>query len=230
MPDHPPPHPRPVRSFVLRTGRMTAGQRRALAEHWPDFGIDLEAGRMDAAQIFGRRRPLVLEIGFGMGDSLLDMCRAEPDKDFIGVEVHPPGVGHLLARAAAAGIDNLRIYRADAQDVLRDCIADGAIARVQIYFPDPWPKKKHHKRRLLQPDFVAHLAQKVCADGLLHLATDWQNYAEQMRIVLEAAAGWVNIAGPGCYAEPPAWRPPTKFERRGRGLGHGVWELLYRKI
>jgi tRNA (guanine-N7-)-methyltransferase len=221
--------PRRVRSFVLRHGRMTPGQRRAFEEQWPRFGLAREQGPLDAQRVFGRAAPLVLEIGFGMGDSLADMAQASPERDFIGIEVHRPGVGRLLNAAAERGLDNLRIYCDDAVEVLRDCIADDSLDRVQIYFPDPWPKKKHHKRRLIQPHFVQLLRRKLRPGGLLHLATDWQDYAEHMLAVLEDSEGLVNGAAAGAYSPRPDWRPVTKFERRGAGLGHGVWDLLFEK-
>lgn len=221
---------KPVRSYVVRAGRMTEAQRRALAEHWPRYGLQLDAGRVDFDAVFGRSAPRVLEIGFGMGDSLLAMALAEPDKDFVGVEVHPPGVGRLLNHAARADVANLRVYLADAVDVLRECIPEASLARVQIYFPDPWHKKKHHKRRIIQPAFIALLLARLQRGGVLHLATDWQNYAEQMLLELEAEPQLINTAGAGQYAERPAFRPETKFERRGQRLGHGVWDLLFERV
>ena len=221
---------KPVRSYVVRAGRMTEAQRRALSEHWLRYGLQLDADRIDFDAVFGRAAPKVLEIGFGMGDSLLTMAQAEPDKDYIGIEVHPPGVGRLLNNAVQADVGNLRVYLADAVDVLRECIAEASLARIQIYFPDPWHKKKHHKRRIIQPEFIALLATRLQRGGVLHLATDWQNYAEQMLLELEAEAQLINTAGLGKYAERPAFRPETKFERRGQRLGHGVWDLLFERI
>lgn len=222
--------PKPVRSYVVRAGRVTDAQRRALAEHWPRYGLQLADGPVDLQAVFGRQAPCVLEIGFGMGDSLLAMARAEPDKNFIGVEVHPPGVGRLLNNAAAADVDNLRVYLADATDVVAECLAEGSLHRIQIYFPDPWHKKKHHKRRIIQPAFVEQLARRLEPGGWLHLATDWQPYAEQMLVELEAEQQLVNTAGRGSYAQRPAFRPETKFERRGQRLGHGVWDLIFERI
>ncbi|WP_346838165.1 tRNA (guanosine(46)-N7)-methyltransferase TrmB [Microbulbifer sp. SAOS-129_SWC] len=218
-----------IRSYVIRAGRMTEGQRRAFDTYWGSFGLSLFDGPLDPQAVFGRSAPLVLEIGFGMGDSLLAMAEAEPDKDFIGIEVHPPGVGRLINNAGKAGVKNLRVYMADAVDVLNDCIADGALARFQLYFPDPWHKKKHHKRRIVQPEFVRLLCIKLATGGLLHMATDWENYAEHMLEVLEAEAMLENTAGAGHYAPRPQFRPETKFERRGQRLGHGVWDLLYKR-
>lgn len=221
-------HLRSVRSFVLRTGRMTAGQQRALDEYWPRWGLEREQGRLDFAQVFGRRAPVVLEIGFGMGQSLVAMAKSAPDKDFIGIEVHRPGVGRLLHDMAEQGVDNIRAYCDDAVEVLEQCIADDSLAAVQIFFPDPWHKKKHHKRRLIQPEFVQLLRRKLAPGGVLHAATDWQDYAEHMLDVLSRAEGFRNRAGEG-YAPRPEHRPKTKFEMRGERLGHGVWDLLFEK-
>jgi len=218
-----------IRSYVIRAGRMTDAQRKAFADHWASYGLSLHDGLADWESIFGRRAPVVLEIGFGMGNSLLKMAAAAPDKDFVGIEVHPPGVGRLINNAAEEGLTNLRVYMADALDVLDDCIADGSLSRVQIYFPDPWHKKKHHKRRIIQPAFVEKLRSKLEIGGILHLATDWENYAEHMLEVMTAAQGYVNEAGRG-YSPRPDFRPVTKFERRGERLGHGVWDLLFRRI
>jgi len=215
-----------IRSYVIRGGRMTEGQRKAFDDHWDFYGLSLHSGSARWSQIFGREAPVVLEIGFGMGDSLLEMAQAEPDKDFIGIEVHPPGVGRLINNAAEQQVKNLRVYMADAVDVLQDCIPDQSLSRVQIYFPDPWHKKKHNKRRIIQPDFIQLLRAKLNIGGLIHLATDWQNYAEQMLEVMSQAEGFSNEAGDG-YGERPAFRPVTKFERRGERLGHGVWDLLF---
>ncbi len=217
-----------IRSYVIRAGRMTDAQRKAFDDHWAAYGLSLHDGPADWRRIFGRAAPVVLEIGFGMGDSLLEMAEAEPDKDFVGIEVHPPGVGRLINNAAERGLANVRVYMADALDVLDDCIADGSLSRVQVYFPDPWHKKKHHKRRIIQAAFVERLRGKLGIGGILHLATDWQNYAEHMLEVMSAAPGYVNEAGQG-YSPRPDFRPITKFERRGERLGHGVWDLLFRR-
>jgi tRNA (guanine-N7-)-methyltransferase len=219
---------RAIRSFVLRTGRMTPGQERALAEHWPSKGLLRENGRLDYRATFGRDAPVVLEIGFGMGASLVAMAQAAPATDFIGIEVHRPGVGRLLASMAEQGVDNIRAYCDDAVEVLEQCIADDSLAGVQIFFPDPWHKKKHNKRRLVQPEFVQRLRKKLQVGGVIHLATDWQNYAEQMLAVMSAADGFSNQYDG--YAPRPASRPLTKFEARGERLGHGVWDLLFKKI
>lgn len=218
---------RRIRSFVLRTGRMTEGQKRAYDFHWPDKGLAREAGMVDFAAVFQRRAPVVFEIGFGMGDSLAAMAAAAPETDFIGVEVHRPGVGRLMHLIDEGGINNLRAYCDDAVEVLENCIPDASLSRVQIYFPDPWHKKRHHKRRLVQPAFVQLLRRKLQLGGQLHLATDWQHYAEHMMEVMSAAEGYRNQAGEGQYAPRPDYRPVTKFEKRGERLGHGVWDLLF---
>ncbi|MFS1523627.1 tRNA (guanosine(46)-N7)-methyltransferase TrmB [Microbulbifer sp. 2304DJ12-6] len=219
-----------IRSYVMRAGRITEGQRRAFDTYWGQYGLSLFDGPPNARAVFGREAPLVLEIGFGMGDSLLAMAQAEPEKDFIGIEVHPPGVGRLINNAGKAGVKNLRVYMADALDVLNDCIRNGSLDRFQLYFPDPWHKKKHHKRRIVQPEFVHLICNKLKTGGQLHMATDWQNYAEHMQAVLQAAHPLENTAADGGTVERPQWRPQTKFERRGQRLGHGVWDLLYRRL
>lgn len=218
-----------IRSFVIRAGRITVGQKNAFDTWWPEYGLSLHDGAIDASQIFKREASLVLEIGFGMGDSLLEMARQETDTDFIGIEVHPPGVGRLLAVAGKEKLGNLRVYMADAMDVLDDCIADASVDRLQLYFPDPWHKKKHHKRRILQPAFVQKIRQKLKPGGVFHLATDWQNYAEYMLEVMTQAEGFSNLAQIGDYCPRPDYRPITKFERRGERLGHGVWDLLFQR-
>ena len=220
---------RPVRSYVLRPGRMTEGQRQALSRHWPAYGLEVADGLLSTRQAFGRQAPVVLEIGFGMGDSLLQMAEQRPDTDFIGVEVHPPGVGRLLMGCADRGLTNLRVYQHDAVEVVARCIPEVSLAGVQIYFPDPWPKKKHHKRRLVQAPLVALIMEKLKTGGYLHLATDRQPYAEEMLEVLEAQPALHNRAADGGYVERPEWRPETKFERRGERLGHGVWDLLFER-
>jgi tRNA (guanine-N7-)-methyltransferase len=219
---------RRIRSFVLRAGRMTPGQQRAFDEYWPQQGLLREQGLLDFQQAFGRTAPVILEIGFGMGQSLVEMAAAAPERDFIGIEVHRPGVGKLLHSMAERGVGNIRIYCDDAVEVLQQCIPDASLAGAQIFFPDPWHKKKHHKRRLIQPDFVQLLRGKLAPGGVLHVATDWQDYAEQILEVLSAAPGFKNQAGDG-YAPRPDYRPKTKFEQRGERLGHGVWDLLFVK-
>jgi len=219
-----------IRSYVVRAGRMTDGQRKAFDDSWAQYGLKLADGAIDTDTEFGRSGPKVLEIGFGMGDSLLQMAAAEPETDFIGIEVHPPGVGTLMNGAKERGIENLRVYLADANDVLEECFAAQSIDRLQLYFPDPWHKKKHNKRRIVQPEFVQLIREKLRPGGLLHMATDWEHYAEQMLETLDAAEGFENIAGLGAYSPRPDYRPMTKFEMRGERLGHGVWDLIYKKI
>ena len=219
-----------IRSYVVRAGRMTDGQRNAFDNSWAQYGLKLADGAIDTDAEFARSGPKVLEIGFGMGDSLLQMAVAEPETDFIGIEVHPPGVGTLMNGAKERGIENLRVYLADANDVLEECFAAQSIDRLQLYFPDPWHKKKHNKRRIVQPEFVQLVREKLRPGGVLHMATDWEHYAEQMLETLDAAEGFENIAGLGAYSPRPDYRPMTKFEMRGERLGHGVWDLIYKKI
>ena len=218
---------RPIRSYVLRAGRMGSGQVRALEELGPRFILPFEPGCVDWHAVFGRSAPRVLEIGFGMGAATAEIAIARPDNDFIGVEVHPPGVGALLQRIAQHGIGNLRIVQHDAVQVLQQMVAPGSLAGVHVYFPDPWPKKRHHKRRLIQPPLVALLASRLAPGAYVHCATDWQPYAEQMLQVLSDEASLVNTSA--AYAARPAWRPLTKFEQRGLNLGHGVWDLVFVK-
>lgn len=219
-------HPRTVRSYVIRGGRLTPSQHNALEKFWPLYGISDLTAPFDAVAHFGRQAPLVLEIGFGMGDSLLAMARSHPEKDFIGIEVHKPGVGRLLHEIDALGLRNLRLYCHDAKEILRDCIPDGALSCVQIFFPDPWHKKKHNKRRLVQSEFMAALRQKLAVGGCVHMATDWEPYAAQMLEVMSALPGYRNAAGPGQYASVTD-RPLTKFEKRGQRLGHVVNDLVF---
>lgn len=218
---------RGVRSFVLRQGRMTEGQKKAYERNWPKYGLTREHGMIDPRQIFGRDNMLNLEIGFGMGQSLADMAEAAPEQDFIGVEVHLPGVGALLKEVEDRGLENVRIYAIDANDVVDLCLPDAALDRVMVYFPDPWPKKKHHKRRLVQHDLVQRLRHKLRVGGILHLATDWENYAEYMMEIMSESEGFENSVEPGAFAPRPDERPMTKFEKRGENLGHGVWDLLF---
>jgi len=220
---------RRIRSFVMRAGRMTEGQQRGWDEGFARFGVTIEQGLLDWDRAFGRGGERVLEIGFGMGDSLLAMAEARPDVNYLGIEVHRPGVGRLLAQAMDRGIENIRVYAEDAVPILRDCIAPDSLNALQVYFPDPWHKKRHNKRRLIQPEFIAMAAQRIAPGGLVHLATDWEPYAEHMLEVMEQEAALENVAGAAQYSERPSWRPETKFERRGARLGHGAWDLLYRR-
>lgn len=212
---------RAIRSYVIRQGRLTDGQRRALADHWPRFGLDLDDGPVDPSRVFDVVRPITIEIGFGMGDSLFELAASQPERNFIGIEVHPPGVGHLLIRAAQAGLDNLKVFNADGIDVMRYAIVEATAEQILVFFPDPWHKKKHHKRRLLNRDYLALLASRLQPGGILHIATDWEPYAESIR----EAVREVDALEP---ADPPP-RPITKYEQRGRRLGHEVTDLAYAK-
>ncbi len=218
---------RPIKSFVTRPGRMGTGQIKALTELGPKFVLPYKAERLDPAAFFGRSAPLVLEIGFGMGAATADIAQTLPDHDFIGCEVHEPGVGALLKLIGEREIGNIRIVQHDAVEVLRDMVGEAALDGVHIFFPDPWHKKRHNKRRLIQPPFVANLVKHLKPGGYLHCATDWQPYAEQMLEVLSAEPTLLNTAAG--YADKPAYRPLTKFEARGLKLGHGVWDLVFRK-
>jgi len=222
--------PRRVRSYVRREGRLTVGQERALRELWPRYGVDPGQALLDPERLFGRKAPLTLEIGFGNGLSLAEMAQAMPEHDFLGVEVYRPGIGRLLLELEARGLDNVCVIYGDGAEVLAYNIADASLDSVQIFFPDPWPKKRHHKRRLIQPGFVAILARKLRPGGRLHLATDWQDYALHMQAVLDREGRFRSLGGPDGLAEAPAYRPRTKFEARGEGLGHGVWDLLYERL
>ena len=220
---------RRVRSFVLREGRLTKGQEQALERLWPVHGLERRDGMISPGDLFNRDLPIVFEIGYGMGQSLADMAKAAPDMGFIGVEVHRPGVGALLLAINEQQLSNVRSYCDDAVDILQQCIPDESLTRLQLYFPDPWHKKKHHKRRIVQPAFAQLVQQKLKQGGVFHMATDWENYAEHMMEVMSAEKGWENQAGENNFSPRPAWRPETKFERRGARLGHGVWDLLFEK-
>ena len=227
MDEPPTPARRPIRSFVLRAGRMGPGQQRALADLGPRYVLPFAPAPLDWDAVFGRAAPRVLEIGFGMGDATAAVAAAQPDTDFIGIEVHAPGVGALLKRIGELQLGNLRIVQHDAVQVLAHMLAPASLAGVHLWFPDPWHKKKHHKRRLIQGPFVAQLASRLAPGGYLHCATDWQAYAQQMLQVLAEEALLENTAAD--YAPRPPWRPQTKFEQRGLKLGHGVWDLVFRR-
>ena len=220
-------HPRSIRSFVMRAGRTTEGQAKALSELGPRFLLPYAAQPLDLPAVFGRTAPVVLEIGFGMGDATAKIAATLPDTDFIGCEVHEPGVGSLLKQIGERGLNNLRIVQHDAVEVLEHMIRPGSLAGVHVFFPDPWHKKRHNKRRLIQAPFVADLVRHLVPGGYIHCATDWEPYAHQMLEVLGADPDLVNTAEG--YAEKPAYRPLTKFENRGLKLGHGVWDLVFRK-
>ena len=225
----PNPGHREIRSFVLRQGRFTPAQQRAFDELWPRFGLDYSGEPRDYDTVFGRQALRVLEIGFGNGDALRFAAQQDPARDYIGLEVHAPGVGRLLNALAEDGSDHVRLYHHDAVEVLRHEVAEGSLDEVRIYFPDPWHKKRHNKRRLIQPAFAELLVSRLRVGGRLHAATDWQDYAEQMWDVLDATPGLVNRAGPRGHVPRPDWRPQTHFETRGQKLGHGVWDLVYDK-
>ena len=219
-------HPRrPMRSFVLRAGRMGTGQQRALQTLGPQYLLPFQPRLLDAATVFGRQAPLVLEIGFGMGDATAQIAAAQPGIDFLGVEVHEPGVGALLRQIGERGLQNLRLVQHDAVEVLQQMLAPASLDAVHIYFPDPWHKKRHHKRRLIQPPLVSLLASRLKLGGRLHCATDWEDYAQQMLQVLGNEPLLLNSAEG--YAPRPEMRPLTKFEARGQRLGHGVWDLVF---
>ncbi len=223
------PGARRIRSFVLRQGRFTPAQQRAFDDYWSRYGLDPAAAPRDFEAVFGRRAPLVLEIGFGNGGQLLHSVMTEPSRDFIGVEVHRPGIGRLMNDLAKAGVANVKLYNHDAVEVLAHDIAPSSLAEVRIYFPDPWHKKRHNKRRLIQPDFLALLASRVASGGRLHLATDWADYADHMREVLAAAPDWRTDPAHANSDERPPWRIETHFERRGVRLGHGVWDFVHER-
>ncbi len=222
------PKPHTIRSFIRRQGRITLAQHRALEDLWPIYGLAADQ-TLNAQQVFGRTAPLVLEIGFGNGESLAAMAKASPDTDFIGIEVHRPGVGHLLLCADEQGLTNLRVYCADAIEILTQHIADASLDRVQLFFPDPWPKKRHHKRRIVRPDFLDLICRKLKSGGVFHAATDWEPYAEHMAEALAACPALISLAEASAFSPRPAYRPLTKFETRGQRLGHGVWDLIYRR-
>lgn len=224
----PPSLRRAVRSFVLRQGRMTDGQRKALDNLWPRYGLDA-AQPFEATTAFGREAPLILEIGFGNGESLLDQATRHPEWNFVGIEVHAPGIGHLLGELDKRGLTNVRVYRADAIQILEERIPDAGLDGIHLYFPDPWPKKRHRKRRIVNDEFVALIARKLHPGGFFHAATDWDDYALWMLEHLNRCPQLVNIAADGRFVENSGRRPLTRFERRGTRLGHGVWDLLYKR-
>jgi tRNA (guanine-N7-)-methyltransferase len=221
---------RRIRSFVLRQGRLTSAQRRALECHWLAYGIDYTTGLIDLAHVFGNSAPVTLEIGFGNGDSLLQQALGAPERNFLGIEVHRPGVGQLLHRAAEAGLRNLRVINHDAVEVLREMIPHDSLDCVQLFFPDPWHKRRHHKRRIMQPEFVQQVRVLLQQGGMFHMATDWMEYAAHMLVVMEHSEGFVNAAGTGQLASLLIHRPETHFEHRGRRLGHEVRDLVFVRI
>jgi tRNA (guanine-N7-)-methyltransferase len=222
------PHRR-VRSFVVRAGRMTDAQQRAWRELWPQLGIETTDAPLDLDHIFGRRAPRTLEIGFGNGETLVTLAAAHPDRDYLGIEVHRPGIGHLMLRARESGLANVRVVCRDAVEVLDRCLAEASLDEVLLYFPDPWPKKRHHKRRIVQPAFVTLIASRLRPGGLLRMATDWLPYAEHMLAVAGACPSLVNESPTSDYVPRPGSRPQTRFERRGRLHGHDVRDLSFRR-
>lgn len=218
---------RGIRSFVVRAGRMTAAQERAWTELWPRYGVETADQPLDLPALFGREAPRTLEIGFGNGESLVTLAAAHPERDFLGIEVHRPGVGHLMLRAEEFGLANLRVICRDAVEVLGQCLAPGSLDEVLLYFPDPWPKKRHHKRRIVQAPFVELVASRLRAGGVLRMATDWQPYAAHMLEVASGCTALRNESPDGAYVARPDSRPVTRFERRGHRLGHDVWDLAF---
>lgn len=221
---------RKIRSFVRREGRLTKGQEQAMNDCWPTMGIDFQQEKLNWVEVFGNDNPVVLEIGFGMGASLVEMAKNAPEKNFIGIEVHSPGVGACLMAARDAGITNLRVMCHDAVEVFEFMLPEQSLDTVQLFFPDPWHKKRHHKRRIVQAEFAEMLRSKLKIGGIFHMATDWENYAEHMVEVMDVAPGYKNTAVDGPYIPRPDERPLTKFEARGHRLGHGVWDMKYARI
>lgn len=222
------PSRRPVRSFVIRSGRLTDSQRKAIDYHWDDYVVPFDSAISNWSEVFQREQSLTVEIGFGMGDSLLQMASEQPQMNFLGIEVHKAGVGKLLNGISKLGLTNIKLVCDDAVEVVKHSIKSQSVDRFLIFFPDPWHKKRHHKRRIIQPEFVALLADRLRVNGCLHLATDWQPYAEHMVEVLDGENTLRNAVSEGVYWSTPE-RPATKFEQRGKRLGHGVWDLLYIK-
>ena len=220
---------RPVRSFVRREGRMTTAQKRALTDLWAIYGIDDDAAPVNE-HLFGAPRDLTLEIGFGDGDTLVTMASEEPERGFIGIDPHRPGAGRTLLQLERASIDNVRMIIGDGAQLLPQLITSASLARVLVLFPDPWPKKRHHKRRLLNVEFLQMISDKLKPAGSLHIATDWAEYAEEILIAIESAPGLVNATGAGQFAIKPNWRPTTKYERRGLKLGHEVFDIAATRL
>jgi len=224
------PHHRPIRSFVLREGRFTEGQQRAFDRCWPKFGVDCAAGeQLDLTALFGNDNPVYLEIGFGNGEALAESAARHPERNYLGIEVHRPGVGHLLLRAEEEGLQNVRVMRHDAMELLRHGLAEGSLSGILLFFPDPWHKKRHHKRRIVRPEFTILAARVLRPGGLLHMATDWEDYAHHMLEVMSGAAEFENSAGKEQFSPRPEERPLTKFEQRGQRLGHGTWDLVFQR-
>ena len=230
LPAHKQQRKRTIRSFVKRAGRMTPAQGRALRELWPNYGIAYSEEPLDLDSVFGRAAPRVLEIGFGNGETLVEQASADPASDYIGIEVHEPGVGHCMLHAEKAKVSNIRLIRYDAIDVLRNQIPDKSLRRMNLYFPDPWPKKRHHKRRILRLSFLEHAARKIEPDGTLHIATDWENYAEEIDALIESQECFSLSEKRAHSGDDPLDRPVTKFERRGLKLGHKIFDWRLTRI
>jgi tRNA (guanine-N7-)-methyltransferase len=216
---------RKIRSFVRREGRITAGQQRALEKYWPIYGIETTSHTLALADYFTTTQPCILEIGIGMGENLVAQAQAHPDYNFIGIEVHRPGIGKCLNALADLQLSNVRLICADAVEIIAHCIPNASLAGLLIYFPDPWPKQRHHKRRLIQAEFITQLATKLTTDGILHIATDWANYAEHIALVLSADPHWQRLTD-----NPLLTRARTRFAERGKRLGHSEWDFIYRKL
>lgn len=221
---------RQIKSFILRQSRLTKGQGDAIDSYWNEYGIDFQENQLQFSSIYNNENNIVLEIGFGMGRSLVEMAKANPALNYLGIEVHRPGVGACLKYLVESEVSNLKLMSYDAVEVLDKMIPDASLSRCQIFFPDPWHKIKHHKRRLIQTEFIQKISKKLKVGGVIHLATDWQNYAEQMLKVLKDNSHFKNKSEQGDYIERPSYRPLTKFENRGLKLGHGIWDLEFEKI
>lgn len=218
-----------IKSFVLRQGRLSAAQQNAIENLWPSVGLELDNQLLDFSVLFGRTAPTLVEIGFGMGNSLAEMAERHPDNNYIGIEVHRPGVGALLKLIETKQLRNIRVFNADAIDVLNQKIPTNSLDAVYLFFPDPWHKTKHKKRRIVQPEFVDKIAEHLKVGGQFHMATDWEDYAQQMMKVMSESSKFDNLSGVGQYTRRPSYRPLTKFEQRGQRLGHGVWDLVFVK-
>ena len=222
-------HLRKIQSFVKRSGRLSKGQSLGLNELWADYGINVDQTLLNFEEVFGNQSEVTLEVGFGNGDSLLEMAIHEPGQNFLGIEVYEAGVGRLVNEASKKSVSNLRVIKEDAVEVLENNIPDGSISNFQLFFPDPWHKKRHHKRRIVQKSFLDLLSRKLINDGMVHVATDWEEYAEHIMETLESHLHFKNRAGDHMYSERPQYRPLTKFENRGQKLGHGVWDIIFTK-
>lgn len=218
---------RKIRSYVLRHGRLTKGQQQALDNYWQDYGIDFEENEINPDEIYQRRAPLILDIGIGMGDSCISLARSNPDNNYLGIDVHPPGIGSALRQIHAHKLSNVRLICHDVIDVLEKQLLKESVDSVYIFFPDPWPKKRHHKRRLINKDFLDLLIPKLYRHARIFIATDWEDLAEHVITVCDSHPDLINLAGKGNSAPRPVWRPLTKFEQRGKNLGHGVWDFIY---